>query len=219
MGKMIRLFHIYKNFGSKNPALIDVSLTVEKGEFVFITGPSGAGKTTLLKIIFCAENPTSGHALVDGRNINRIKDRDLALLRRRIGVVFQDFKLLQRRTIFENVALALEIMGFPRSTIRKRVHQTLRYLDLGGKEAYYPPQLSGGEQQRVAIARAIINNPLILLADEPTGNLDPDLTMEIMALLKEIHIRGTTVIVATHSQELLKDTKRRIVTLSKGRIV
>jgi len=219
MGKMIQLFHIYKNFGSKNPALIDVSLTVERGEFVFITGPSGAGKTTLLKIIFCAEDPTSGHALVDGRNINRIKDRDLALLRRRIGVVFQDFKLLQGRTIFENVALALEIMGLPRSTIRKSVHQTLRYLNLGGKEAYYPPQLSGGEQQRVAIARAIINNPLILLADEPTGNLDPDLTMEIMALLKQIHIRGTTVIVATHSQELLKDTKRRIVTLSKGRIV
>jgi len=219
MGKMIQLFHIYKNFGSKNPALIDVSLTVERGEFVFITGPSGAGKTTLLKIIFCAEDPTSGHALVDGRNINRIKDRELALLRRRIGVVFQDFKLLQGRTIFENVALALEIMGLPRSTIRKSVHQTLRYLNLGGKEAYYPPQLSGGEQQRVAIARAIINNPLILLADEPTGNLDPDLTMEIMALLKQIHIRGTTVIVATHSQELLKDTKRRIVTLSKGRIV
>jgi cell division transport system ATP-binding protein len=219
MGKMIQLFHIYKNFGSKNPALIDVSLTVERGEFVFITGPSGAGKTTLLKIIFCAENPTSGQALVDGRNINRIKDGELALLRRRIGVVFQDFKLLQGRTIFENVALALEIMGLPRSAIRKRVHQTLRYLDLGGKEAYYPPQLSGGEQQRVAIARAIINNPLILLADEPTGNLDPDLTMEIMALLKQIHIRGATVIVATHSQELLRDTKRRVVTLSKGRIV
>jgi cell division transport system ATP-binding protein len=217
--KMIQLFRVYKNFGSKNSALIDVSLTVERGEFVFITGPSGAGKTTLLKIIFCAEKPTSGHALVNGRNLTRIKERELAFLRRTIGVVFQDFKLLPRRTVFENVALTMEIMGFPFSVIRKKVHQTLRYLDLANKEGYYPPQLSGGEQQRVAIARAIINNPLILLADEPTGNLDPDSTMEIMALLKEIHIRGATVIVATHSKELLKDTRRRVVTLNKGRIV
>jgi len=216
---MIQLFQVYKNFGSKNPALLDINLTVKKGEFVFITGPSGAGKTTLLKIIFCAERPTSGNALVHGRNLNRIKDRDLSLLRRRIGVVFQDFKLLPRRNVFENVALALEIIGFPLSMIRKKVHQTLRYLSLTNKEGYYPPQLSGGEQQRVAIARAIVNNPLILLADEPTGNLDPDLTMETMALLKEIHIRGTTVLVATHSKELLKDTTRRIVTLNKGRIV
>jgi cell division transport system ATP-binding protein len=216
---MIQLFHVYKSFGSKNPALIDVSLTVKKGEFVFITGPSGAGKTTLLKIIFCAEKVTSGQALVNGRNLNRIKDGELAFLRRRVGVVFQDFKLLPRRNVFENVALALEITGLPFSMIRKKVHQTLRYLGLANKEGYYPPQLSGGEQQRVAVARAIINNPLILLADEPTGNLDPDLTMEIMALLRQIHIRGTTVIVATHSQELLRDTRRRIVTLSKGRIV
>jgi len=215
---MIQLFHVHKSFGLENPALVDVSLTVKKGGFVFITGPSGAGKSTLLKIISCAEKPTSGHALVDGRNLNRIKERELAFLRRRIGVVFQDFKLLSRRNVFENVALALEMMGFPSSVIRKKVHQTLRYLGLANKEGYYPPQLSGGEQQRVAIARAIINNPLILLADEPTGNLDPDLTMEIMALLKEIHINGTTVIVATHSQEILKDTKRKIVTLNKGRI-
>ena len=219
LGEMIQLFHVYKSFGSENPALIDVSLTIEKGEFVFITGPSGAGKTTLLKIIFCAEMPTSGHALVNGRNLNRIKDKELALLRRRTGMVFQDFKLLANRTVFENVALALEIMGAPFSTIRKRVHQALRYLDLGGKEGYCPPQLSGGEQQRVAIARAIINSPLILLADEPTGNLDQDLTIEIMALLKQIHIRGTTVIVATHNQALLKGTRRRVVTLNKGRTV
>ena len=219
LGEMIQLFHVYKSFGSENPALIDVSLTIEKGEFVFVTGPSGAGKTTLLKIIFCAERPTSGHVLVNGRNLNRIKDKELSLLRRRTGMVFQDFKLLANRTVFENVALALEIMGAPFSTIRKRVHQALRYLDLGGKEGYYPPQLSGGEQQRVAIARAIINSPLILLADEPTGNLDQDLTIEIMALLKQIHIRGTTVIVATHNQALLKGTRRRVVTLNKGRVV
>ena len=216
---MIRLFHVYKSFGSKNPALIDISLTVPKGEFVFVTGPSGAGKTTLLKIIFCAEKPTSGHALVDGRNLIRIKDGELSSLRRRIGVVFQDFKLLPRRTVFENVALSLEVMDVPPSMIRKKVHQTLRYLGLADKEGYYPPQLSGGEQQRIAIARAIVNNPLILLADEPTGNLDYDLTMETMALLKEIHTRGTTVIVATHSQELLKGTRRRIIALHKGRMV
>ena len=216
---MIRLFHVYKSFGSKNPALIDISLTVPKGEFVFVTGPSGAGKTTLLKIIFCAEKPTSGHALVDGRNLTRIKDGELSSLRRRIGVVFQDFKLLPRRTVFENVALSLEVMGVPTSMIRKKYHQTRRYLGLADKEGYYPPQLSGGEQQRIAIARAIVNNPLILLADEPTGNLDYDLTMEIMALLKEIHTRGTTVIVATHSQELLKGTRRRIIALHKGRMV
>lgn len=216
---MIQLFRVYKTFGSRNPALIDVSLTVRKGEFVFITGPSGAGKTTLLKIIFCAEKATSGQALVDGRNLSRITDGELALLRRRIGVVFQDFKLLPLRSVFENVAVALEVAGLPMSMIRKRVHQTLRYLGLATKERYYPPQLSGGEQQRVALARAIINNPLILLADEPTGNLDPDLTMEIMALLREIHVGGTTVVVATHSQELLRGTKRRVVTLHKGRIV
>jgi cell division transport system ATP-binding protein len=216
---MIRLFHVYKSFGSINPALMDISLTVPTGEFVFVTGPSGAGKTTLLKIIFCAERPTSGYALVDGRNLTRIKDSDLSSLRRRIGVVFQDFKLLPRRTVFENVALSLQVMGAPSSVIRKKVHQTLRYLGLADKEGYYPPQLSGGEQQRIAIARAIVNNPLILLADEPTGNLDYDLTMEIMALIKEIHARGTTVIVATHSQELLKGARERIIALSKGRIV
>jgi cell division transport system ATP-binding protein len=219
LGKMIKFFHVDKSFGSEHTALMDVSLTIERGEFVFITGPSGAGKTTLLKIIFCAEMPTSGYVLVNGRNLNRIKDKELALLRRRTGMVFQDFKLLSKRTVFENVALALEIMGAPFSTIRKRVHQALKYLDLGGKEGYYPPQLSGGEQQRVAIARAIINNPLILLADEPTGNLDQDLTVEIMALLKQIHIRGTTVIVATHNQALLKGTRRRVITLTKGRMV
>jgi cell division transport system ATP-binding protein len=215
---MIKFFHVCKNFGSDKPALMDVSLTIERGEFVFITGPSGAGKTTLLKIILCAEAPTSGNVLVNGRNLNRIKDKELSLLRRRTGMVFQDFKLLSRRTVFENVALALEIMGAPVSTIRKRVHQALKYLDLGGKEGYYPPQLSGGEQQRVAIARAIINSPLILLADEPTGNLDQNLTIEIMALLKQIHIRGTTVIVATHNQALLKGTRRRVITLNKGRV-
>ena len=216
---MIRFFNVYKSFGAQNPALIDISVEVAKGEFVFVTGPSGAGKTTLLKMIFCAEKPTSGHALVNGRNLNRIRDRELALLRRRIGVVFQDFKLLTRRNVFENVALSLEVAGIPPAITRKRVHQTLRYLGLADKEGYCPPQLSGGEQQRVAIARAVVNNPLILLADEPTGNLDHELTMEIMALLEEIHRRGTTVIIATHSQELLAGTMKRIINLNKGRIV
>lgn len=216
---MIQLFNVCKSFGPKNPAIVDIGLKIEKGEFVFITGPSGAGKSTLLKIIFCSEKPTSGNALVNGINLNRIRERELAFLRRKIGIVFQDFKLLPNRNVFNNVALCLEIAGVQYSIIRKKVHQTLRHLGLAKKERYYPPQLSGGEQQRVAIARAIINNPLILLADEPTGNLDPDLTMEIMAVLREINERGTTVLVATHSQELLKNTGKRIITLNKGRIV
>ena len=216
---MIQLFNVYKNYGQRTPALIDVSMKVEKGEFVFISGPSGAGKSTMLKIILCSEKPTSGNVLVSGRNLSRIRERDLAFLRRKIGVVFQDFKLLQNRSIFENVALCMEIMGISYNVIRKRVHQTLRQLGIDKKEGYYPAQLSGGEQQRVAIARAIINNPIVLLADEPTGNLDPELAMEIMTLLQEIHNQGTTVLIATHSQELLKSTKGRVIRLSKGRIV
>jgi len=213
------MFHVYKKYLRGRSALRDVNLQVDRGEFAFLVGPSGAGKTTLLKLLFCAEQATEGQILVNGRNIHRLAPRHIPYFRREIGVVFQDFKLLPRYTVFENVALALQIMGFPLSAIRKKVHQTLRYLGLADKERYYPPQLSGGEQQRVAIARAIVNSPLILLADEPTGNLDAHLTMEIMALLKEIHARGTTVVVATHSRELLKNTVRRIISLDRGKTV
>ena len=216
--KIIQIFHIFKNFGP-NVALRDVNVEVDEGEFVFVTGPSGAGKTTLLRLVFGAERPTSGHILMNGINLGRISRSKLSLLRRRIGFVFQDFKLLPKKTVFENVALALEVTGQRGAFIRKKTHQTLRLVGLANKEKAYPLQLSGGEQQRVAIARAIVKDPLVLLADEPTGNLDPELTKDIMILFRSIHMKGTTVLIATHSRELLEDTEQRTIFLDRGRIV
>ncbi len=207
-----------KKFGA-SVALYDINLKFRKGEFVFITGPSGAGKTTLLRLIFGAERPTEGQILINGINLNRISRSRLDPLRRKIGFIFQDFKLLPRKTVSQNVALALEVTGERPSIIRKKTRQILRAVGLGNKEQAYPLQLSGGEQQRIAIARAIINDPLILLADEPTGNLDPDITREILLLFRTINLKGTTVVIATHSRELLKDTDQRIILLHKGRIV
>jgi cell division transport system ATP-binding protein len=215
---MIQLFHVSKNFGG-NVALKDISLRIRKGEYVFITGPSGAGKTTLLRLLFGAERPTEGQILIDRINLNRISRLNLDLLRRRIGFVFQDFKLLPRKTVFQNVAIALEIIGERSSLVRKKTHQMLRAVGLSKREEAYPLQLSGGEQQRVAIARAVVNNPLILLADEPTGNLDPDITRDIMILFRSINLRGTTVVIATHSRELMRDTDQRIVNLSEGKLL
>lgn len=215
---MIQLFHVSKNFG-QNIALKDINLRIRKGEFAFITGPSGAGKTTLLRLIFGAEKPTNGQILINGINLNRISRLNLDLLRRKIGFVFQDFKLLNNKTVSQNVALALEVTGERPAIVRKKTRQALRALGLSKKEDLYPLQLSGGEQQRVAIARAIINDPLIILADEPTGNLDPDITKEILILFRSINLRGTTLLIATHSQELLKDTEQRIIFLNEGRIV
>jgi len=214
---MIKLFHLYKNFGS-NVALSDINLRIREGEFVFVTGPSGAGKTTLLRLIFGTERPTSGYILIDSINLNRIRRTNLDLLRRKIGFIFQDFKLLSTKTVFENVSLALEVTGVRSTFIRKKTHQTLRLVGLAEKEKVYPLSVSGGEQQRVAIARAIVKDPLILLADEPTGNLDPELTEDIMILFRSIHMKGTTVVVATHSQNLLEDTAQRTISLKHGRI-
>jgi cell division transport system ATP-binding protein len=214
---MIQVFQVSKSFGS-NVALNEIDIRIRKGEFVFITGPSGAGKTTLLRLIFGTEAPTSGQILINGINLSRISRSKLDLLRRKIGFVFQDFKLLNRKSIFQNVALALELGGERLSIVRKKTHQILRAVGLSTKEQAYPLQLSGGEQQRVAIARAIINDPMILLADEPTGNLDPDITREIMVLFRSINLRGTTVVIATHNRELLRDTDQRIVVLNQGRI-
>ncbi len=214
---MIQVFRLLRSFGP-NVALNNLNFRVRKGEFVFITGPSGAGKTTLLRLIFGSERPTSGHILINGINLNRISRSKLDLLRRDIGFVFQDFKLLPKKTVFENVALALEVTGESPSFIRKKTHQTLRLVGLAEKEKAFPLQISGGEQQRVAIARAIVRDPLILLADEPTGNLDPELTRDIMVLFRSIHMRGTTVIVATHSRELLEGTAQRTILLKRGKI-
>ena len=214
---MIQLFHLFKKYGP-HVALDDVNLRITKGEFVFVTGPSGAGKTTLLRLIFGAEKPERGYILINSINLTRISRSKMDLLRRKIGFVFQDFKLLPQRTVFENVAIALEVTGEPSRWIRKRTRQTLELVGLEDKEKVYPLSLSGGEQQRVAIARAIVKVPVILLADEPTGNLDPDLTREIMALFRAIHQNGTTVVIATHSRDLLENVPFRTILLQRGKL-
>ncbi len=201
------------------PALEDINLRIEKGEFVFITGPSGAGKTTLLNLLFSAIRPSSGQILIDGRNIARISRSGITVLRRNIGVVFQDFKLIHSKTVFDNVAITLYVLGKPFSEIKRSVYAVLKAVGLQHKANVYPQFLSGGEQQRVAIARAIVNEPKILLADEPTGNLDIDLTYEIMELFFKINAKGTTVVVATHNNELIKKYSKRVIYLEKGRIV
>ena len=215
---MIQLFHVSKSFGA-NVALKDISLRIRKGEYVFITGPSGAGKTTLLRLLFGAERPTEGQILIDRINLNRISRLNLGLLSRLIGFVFQDFKLLPRKTVYQNVAIALEVMGERSAQVRKKTHQKLSADGLSKKEVAYPLQLCGGELQRVAIARAVVNIPLILLADEPSGNLVRDITRDIMILFRSINLRGTTVVIATHSRELMRDTDQRIVHLSEGKVV
>lgn len=216
---MIQMFHVFKAYPGDPPSLSDINLHVRKGEFVFLTGPSGAGKTTLLKLIFCAEAVTQGQVLVGGTNVARIREGGIPYLRRNIGVVFQDFKLLPRRTVADNVALTLDVLGVPRSESRERVRRMLKHVGLEHKADVLPPKLSGGEQQRVVIARALVNDPTILLADEPTGNLDPALTVEIMDLLQEVNVRGTTVVVATHDSTLLERYQKRTIRLERGSIV
>jgi len=216
---MIQMFHVTKAYPGDPPVLTDVNITVDKGEFVFLTGPSGAGKTTLLKLVFCAEQPTRGQILVGGRNVARIRDASIPYLRRNIGVVFQDFKLLPHRTVLDNVAFTLDVLGTPRSESRERVLRMLKLVGLQHKAESLPLKLSGGEQQRVVIARALVNDPTILLADEPTGNLDPALTVEILDLLCEVNVRGTTVVVATHDASLLERYQKRVIRLERGRVV
>jgi cell division transport system ATP-binding protein len=215
----IRMFHVSKSYLAGTFALRDVSIELAKGEFVFLTGPSGAGKTSLLKLIFGAERPSEGQIVVLGRNIARLGESAVPPLRRKIGVVFQDFKLLPRRTVEENVALALQVTGTPPRETRARVFAILKQLGLQHRRYHHPLSLSGGEQQRVAIARALVNEPQILLADEPTGNLDPELTVEIMDLIASAALRGTTVVVATHELEIVRRYGKRAVRLEGGRIV
>lgn len=192
---------------------------MEKGEFVFLTGPSGAGKSTLLKLIFCDEPATSGQLLLFGKNVAKIGSRAIPYVRRNIGVVFQDFKLLPQRTVAENVALPLEVRGIPDREIKKKVRVLLRSVGLEHRGDKFPPSLSGGEQQRVAVVRALAGDPTLLLADEPTGNLDPERTLEVMDLLYGANARGTTVVVATHDRSLLERYKKRVVLLERGRLV
>jgi cell division transport system ATP-binding protein len=214
---VIRLYHLSKRYGAIN-ALDDVQLHVGKGEFVYVTGPSGAGKTTMLKMLYGAIRPSSGKLLVSGIDVARLPSRKLYQLRRNMGIVFQDFKLIPRRTVFENVALALEVIGAPRAVIQRRVDAVLGIVGLRGRGDEYPLTLSGGEQQRVAVARAIVNDPAILLADEPTGNLDGAMAIEVMEILQAINLRGTTVMVATHDVGLMQRFPYRVIRFRNGRL-
>ena len=216
---MIETHHLSKLYSRGLYALQDLTLTVDKGEFVFLTGPSGAGKSTLLRLLLCQEKPSEGEIFVNGHDLTTLSRRDIQEYRRGIGFIFQDFKLIPTRTVFENVAFVLEVLGVPPSQQRRRAHQVLKWVGLQHRINAYPRDLSGGEQQRIAIARVLVNDPALVLADEPTGNLDPDLSLEIMNLLREINAGGTTVLVATHDRELIRLVGRRTVTLDQGRVV
>jgi cell division transport system ATP-binding protein len=215
---MIQAFHVYKQYDRESMALTDVTLSVGKGEFCFLTGPSGAGKTTFLKLVFREELPSQGQILVGGRNVTAIPAGQIPELRRSIGVVFQDFKLLKRKTILENVAFVLRILGVPAREQKRRAFAALKSVGLHHKMHAFPLQLSGGEQQRVAIARALMNEPMLLLADEPTGNLDPEMAQEIMRLFLEVNARGTTVLVATHDRDMIQRMGKRVIALERGRV-
>ncbi len=216
---MIQLFRVSKVYPPNYPALTDIQLQVEKGEFVFLSGPSGAGKTTLLKLLFRAEEATGGKIIVSGRNITRLRGAGLARLRQEIGLVFQDFKLIPYMTALENVALAAEVIGTSKRDSKSKAFHLLRELGLKDKYDTFPPVLSGGEQQRVAIARALVNNPTLVLADEPTGNLDPEMAEEIIRLFLRIQERQTTILIATHDTRLMKQFNQRVVLLQRGRIM
>ncbi len=216
---MIQIFNLYKVYPDNHPALTDINLHIKKGDFVFVTGPSGAGKTTLIKLIFCAERATRGQIIVNGINLAKIKKSGISYLRRNIGVVFQDFKLLNNRTAYENIVFALEVTGARRKEIKRKAWQVLKLVGLQNRLDATPLGLSGGEQQRIAIARAIVNNPTILLADEPTGNLDSEITQDIMELFKNINERGTTVVIATHNKNLAHQYSDKHILLEKSRIV
>ncbi len=217
---MITLDHVTKQYkSSARPALDNVSVKVEKGEFVFLIGPSGSGKSTFMRLLLAEDTPTSGQVEVSKFHVNKLSGRQIPKLRQVIGCVFQDFRLLQQKTVFENVAFALEVIGKKPESINKVVPEVLEMVGLSGKSSRLPGELSGGEQQRVAIARAFVNRPLVLLADEPTGNLDPDTSKDIMDLLERINRTGTTVLMATHDHHIVDSMRQRVVELSLGRLV
>ena len=216
---MIETHHLSKMYSRGLYALNDLSLTIAQGEFVFLTGPSGAGKSTFLRLLLMQERPTSGELVVGGQNLSTLRPREIQEYRRTIGFIFQDFKLIPTRTLLENVSFVPEVTGVSQSQQRRRAFQVLKWVGLQHRMGAYPTDLSGGEQQRVAIARALVNSPTLVLADEPTGNLDPDLSLEIMNLLREVNASGTTVVVATHDRELIRLVGRRTVTLDQGKVV
>jgi cell division transport system ATP-binding protein len=215
---MIHFYHVTKRFDAYSTALHDVTFHIDKGEFVFLTGPSGAGKSTLLKLILRQIRPSEGQIVVNGRNLNAMKRKHLPYFRREVGMVFQEFKLIERMTVFENLSFILTVIGLTTKEHKKKVYNALRAVGLQHKMNYYPLQLSGGEQQRVAIARALINDPLMLIADEPTGNLDPDMAQEVLEIFNSANLRGSTVLLATHDRDLIERSNRRVVALDHGRI-
>ena len=216
---MIETHHLSKYYSRGLYALRDLSLTVEKGEFVFLAGPSGAGKSTFLRLLLMQERPSEGEIFVNGDSLSKLSRREIQEYRRGVGFVFQDFKLIPSRTVLENVSFVPRVLGTPAAQQRRRAFQVLKWVGLQHRMSAYPLDLSGGEQQRVAIARALVCDPVLLLADEPTGNLDPDLSLEIMNLLREVNAGGTTVLVATHDRELIRLVGRRTITLDAGRVV
>lgn len=216
---LIKMINITKVFPNGVMALKDVSIRIRKGEFVFIVGPSGAGKSTIIKLISREILPTKGYLIVGGKDINLLKRKEIPYYRRKIGVVFQDFRLLPNKTVYENVSFAMEVVGASSKQINKQVPEVLDMVGLRHKAASVPSELSGGEQQRVSLARAIVNNPEMVIADEPTGNLDPETSMDIFSLLNEINRRGTTIIVVTHADSIVNQMKKRVISLDKGRVV
>jgi len=219
LSAIVQMFHVHKTFDCNCSALAGINLQIDPGEIVFLVGPSGAGKTTLMRLIFREERVSSGQIIVHGKNLNKIKDSQIYLLRRKIGVVFQDFKLIHSKTVFENVAYVLQVLGKSKSEIEKRVRNSLKRVGLEHKMDQYPRRLSGGEQQRVSIARAVVNDPVLLLADEPTGNLDAEMAQDIMGLFVDINIQGTAVLMATHNMRIVEEMKKRVIYLREGKIV
>ena len=214
---IIRMFHVHQNYGPKK-ALIDITLDIAKNEFVFISGPSGAGKTTLVKLLYLGEPVSEGQILIDGINLARIPRKRIPFLRRKFGVIFQDYKLIPSKNVYDNVALVLEAAGAKKRLIQKKVRSVLRLVGMEDRLKSYPPSLSGGEQQRIAVARAIIGDPKIILADEPTGSLDEESAEIILDLLRGVHIRGATVIIATHDKALMRKTGGHVLHLHQGRL-
>ena len=216
---LIRISDVQKTYKTGTVALYDIDLTISKGDFVFIIGASGSGKSTLIKMLYREEKPDKGSIIIGGVNVAKLKNRKVYILRRKLGVVFQDFKLLPKLTVFENVAFAMEVFAVDKKKIQKRVMEVLELVGLKGKVRQYPNQLSGGEQQRVAVARAIVNKPKLLICDEPTGNLDPDTSMGIMKVLDDINKMGTTIVMTTHNRDIVNKMQKRVIVLEEGKIV
>ncbi|OEG00131.1 cell division ATP-binding protein FtsE [Vulcanibacillus modesticaldus] len=215
---MIEMFNVWKTYPNGVYALRGINIKIDKGEFVYVVGPSGAGKSTFIKLMYREERLTKGKIFVNGFNVERLKERQIPQLRRNIGVIFQDYRLLPNLNVYENVSFAMEVIEAPKKTIKKRVPEVLELVGLKDKMAALPNQLSGGEQQRVAIARALVNNPAVIIADEPTGNLDPETSWEIMELFEKINFRGTTIVMATHNKEIVDTMKKRVIVIKDGKV-